>query len=513
VALAVAAQEDLGAVAVLDLGRVVAPYAREQERYGREMVIRGPAGRPLAMVRPRQSGVMPLRDRVSAEVYGLPIVVELRAGETGPLAVTPSTSLSVAILVLGGLAALCLATTLTLAQSAFERNERLRHDIEKRHRVEQDLRGTSEALQRAQAIAHLGSWTWSPSRRRLHCSDEFHRIYGFAPGDDPGWLTLDAVMARVHPEDSEAVRLTMRDAIEHGASFTVHHRVIRSDGIRFLNVQGEVTRIGEAPWDVTVSGMVQDVTERHLAAQALADRTRALERSNRELEEFAYVASHDLQEPLRMVASFCQLLAERYTNALDDEGREYVAFAVDGAERMQGLIRDLLAYSRVGTRAAARETIETNPVVARALANLKAAIGESRAIVEVDALPAVHADGGQLVHVFQNLVGNALKFRGDAPPRVRISATVIDGRAQFAVSDNGIGLKPEHAERIFVMFQRLHKRGSYAGTGIGLAICKKIVERHDGRIWVESVPEQGATFYFTVPLAGAAARTPVERAA
>jgi two-component system, sensor histidine kinase and response regulator len=229
-------------------------------------------------------------------------------------------------------------------------------------------------------------------------------------------------------------------------------------------------------------------------------RTQAeLARSNRDLEQFAYVASHDLQEPLRMVAAYTQLLAERYQGKLDENADKYIRYAVDGALRMQTLIQDLLAFSRVGRKERELQLTACQTVVDTALKNLATAIQESAAQVEYGDLPAVMADASQLVQLFQNLIGNAIKFRGAEPPVIRIAAEKKNREWLFAVSDNGIGIAPEHAELVFVIFKRLHTRAEYPGSGIGLSICKKIVEQHGGRIWVESQPGQGCTFRFTLP--------------
>jgi PAS domain S-box-containing protein len=236
-------------------------------------------------------------------------------------------------------------------------------------------------------------------------------------------------------------------------------------------------------------------------AQLLEQETRQrqeLSRSNTELQQFAYIASHDLQEPLRMVSSYLQLLERRYKGRLDADADDFIGFAVDGAARMKMLINDLLKYSRVGTHGGSFEPTNCTIAVEQAIANLKIAIEESSATITYDALPEVIGDASQLIQLFQNLISNAMKFRGADPPMIRIKADRQNQEWLFSVQDNGIGIEPQYAERIFVVFQRLHKRVEYPGTGIGLAICKKIVERHGGKIWVQP-SHQGSTFYFTLP--------------
>jgi light-regulated signal transduction histidine kinase (bacteriophytochrome) len=248
-----------------------------------------------------------------------------------------------------------------------------------------------------------------------------------------------------------------------------------------------------------------DITERKQFETALAElnekllaQTTELQRSNEELEQFAYVASHDLQEPLRTIGSYCQLLQRRYKGKLDADADEFISFAVEGAKRMQVLINDLLKYSRVGTRGKAFEPADCNVVFNDVLANLRQAIDEGGAVVTSDPLPTIPGDMVQLGQLFQNLIGNAIKFRGEAPPTVHVSARAEGDETVFSVRDNGIGIDVRHRERIFQIFQRLHERGKYPGTGIGLAVCRKIVARHGGRIWIESAPEQGSTFRFTL---------------
>ena len=235
------------------------------------------------------------------------------------------------------------------------------------------------------------------------------------------------------------------------------------------------------------------------AEKQLEQRAEELARSNSELEMFAYVASHDLQEPLRMVSSYVQLLANRYQDRLDDDANDFIHYAVDGAERMEALINDLLAYSRVGTQTEPFESTDCSAVVEEVVANLRVAIGECGAAVTRDEMPTLMADHGQLVQVFQNLIGNALKFRGDRSPEVHVGARRAKDEWEFWVADNGIGITPKHYERIFAIFQRLHSRSEYDGTGVGLAICKKIVERHGGRMWVESQVGEGSSFHLTIP--------------
>jgi PAS domain S-box-containing protein len=256
----------------------------------------------------------------------------------------------------------------------------------------------------------------------------------------------------------------------------------------------------ESAEGILVTAAIRDISVRKDAEKHLVKTVGELKRSNDELQHFAYVASHDLQEPLRMVASYTQLLAKRYKGRLDSDADEFIAFAVDGCTRMQGLIHDLLAYSRAGTNGKTICEVSAEDALNEALANLRVTIEESDAIVTHDSLPAIRTDDTQLAQVFQNLVGNAVKYRSVDVPRVHVSAA-NNGRNEwiFSVQDNGLGIDPQYFERIFILFQRLHGRNEFEGTGIGLAICKKIVERLGGRIWVESQPGKGSAFYFALP--------------
>jgi len=247
-----------------------------------------------------------------------------------------------------------------------------------------------------------------------------------------------------------------------------------------------------------VFAAARDITQRKAMENELRQTLEKLKQSNAELEQFAYVASHDLQEPLRMVASYVQLLERRYKGKLDPEADEFIAYAVDGANRMRGLIDDLLTYSRVGRLGKPFEPTNLESTLTIVLKNLQASIAENNATITHDKLPVVSGDEGQLVQLFQNLIGNAIKFHREELPCVHVSAKDKGAEYQFAVSDNGIGIDPQYFDRLFKIFQRLHTREEYPGSGIGLAVCKKIVERHGGRIWIESQVGKGSTIYFTL---------------
>ena len=248
--------------------------------------------------------------------------------------------------------------------------------------------------------------------------------------------------------------------------------------------------------------LIAQIAERTRAENMLSLRSQELARSNMELERFAYVASHDLQEPLRMVISYLQLLEKRYKGKLDVNADEFIEYAVDGAKRMRELITGLLTLSRIGTKAQPYERTDCESILKKAVTNLQEALKESNASVVHDHLPFVWADPTQLIQLFQNLIGNAIKFRKDTNPQIIIRAELQDQQWLFSFQDNGIGIEPEYFQRIFLIFQRLHGRNEYPGTGIGLAICQRIVERHGGVIWVESEPGKGATFKFTLPQKG-----------
>ena len=313
--------------------------------------------------------------------------------------------------------------------------------------------------------------------------------------------------------EQPALNLTEEDWARHRAQLERHEpfhdfemqRPAAEGGSRWVSLAGEPLFDDDGRF-AGYRGVGKDITERKRAEaelrrahEDLERKAEELQRSNSELEQFAYVASHDLQEPLRMVSSYTQLVLRRYGDRLDGEAKEFMAYVVDGAARMKQLIEDLLAYSRVGTRGKQFKPVPVENAVRRAIGNLRAAIEEAGATVTYDALPTVAADDVQLAQLFQNLIGNALKFRAASVPRIHVSAKEQEGEWEFGVHDNGIGIEPQYFERIFMVFQQLHTKGEYPGTGIGLAICKKVVERHGGRIWVDSKPGEGSSFLFTLP--------------
>ncbi len=286
-----------------------------------------------------------------------------------------------------------------------------------------------------------------------------------------------------------------------GGTGAVETQWRRRDGtIRDILLSSSPVDLSRPHEDVVFNAL--DITRLRESERALESYMDDLQRSNEELQRFAYVASHDLQEPLRSIISFSQLLERRYRGQLDTDADEYIAFIVEGGNRMQRLIEDLLQLSRVETKAKPLAPTDAGEVVADVLRLMETSIREAGATIEVGDLPMVMADAAQLAQVFTNLVGNALKYRRpDVPPEVRISAERAGTFWRFAVADNGIGIEAEYFDRIFVIFQRLHTRDEYEGTGIGLAVVRKIVERHGGRIRVESTPGEGSTFFFTLPAA------------
>jgi PAS domain S-box-containing protein len=370
-----------------------------------------------------------------------------------------------------------------------------------------ESRRRADALREAQARfrsafddAPIGCALTDLDGRYLQVNRALADILGRAPEA----LLAGDFLELTHSEERDAValsRLSSGTADRH----ELEKRYVRPDG-RSVWVQVTVSAVRGAGGQPThLLAQVQDVTERRRAREELARnarelevRTAALERSNADLAQYAYAASHDLSEPLRMVGSYVQLLERRYGDRLDDDGREFIGYAVEGAARMQALIDGLLAYSRVDTGSEAGARVDLEQAVRDALVALEASMAETGARVEVGTLPAVRGDVVQLRQLFQNLIANAVKFRSSAVPEIRISAEPAPPGWHFLVQDNGIGIDARHRDRVFELFERLHARGAYGGAGIGLALCKRIVERHGGRIWVDEAPGGGSSFEFTL---------------
>ena len=370
-------------------------------------------------------------------------------------------------------------------------------DITESKRAEEALRESEMELQTAQRIARMGSWRLESATNHVVWTEGLYRMLGLSPSLPPPDYTEHQRLFT--PESWDRLSIALSRTQEAGVPYELELEMVRpGENNGWMLAFGEPVRDASGAI-VGLRGAAQDITERKRAEETLRKAMADLKRSNEELQQFAYVASHDLQEPLRAVASFTQLLSERYKGRLDADADEFIAFAVGGANRMQTLINDLLSYSRLETRGKPPEPVDSHDALGQALANLGTAIRESVALVTNDDLPKVLADESQLVQLFQNLVGNAIKFRGKEPPRVHVSAVSKGNEWLFSVRDNGIGIAQEYHERIFSIFQRLHSREDYPGTGIGLALCKRIVERHGGTIRVESEPGSGSTFFFTLP--------------
>jgi PAS domain S-box-containing protein len=369
-------------------------------------------------------------------------------------------------------------------------------DIRERMASEAALRESEERFRQTFELAASGIAHVDLQGRLLRVNGSLCRILGYAAPE----LIGRSVKEISHAEDrdlTDSQRLRVRRGETDAARF--EKRYLRKDGsVVWVDLAVALARdaAGAPAYEIAI---FDDITQRKQAEAALHAAHEELKRSNSELAQFAYVASHDLQEPLRMVSSYTQLLARRYGDRFDADAQEFMGYVVDGAARMKQLIEDLLAYSRVGTRAREMQPVALEAPLRRAIGNLRAAIQEAGASVTFDALPTVRGDEMQLAQLFQNLIGNALKFRSASVPRIHVSSLERENEWVVAVTDNGIGIEPAYFERIFMVFQRLHNKGEYPGTGIGLAICKKVVERHGGRIWVESRPGEGSAFHFALP--------------
>ena len=368
--------------------------------------------------------------------------------------------------------------------------------VEEVKALQKETLTVKERLVAAIAGANDGLWDWHIESGKVWYAPKFKELLGYKDHESDFANTIDSLKEHIHQDDGPATWDAINKHIDNNEEFDVEKRIrrrrgsykwfrIRAAGVR--NSSGKVMRM---------SGSIRDVTERKKFEEALFQ-------SNHDLEQFAVIASHDLQEPLRKVASFCGLLQQEYSQELDDTGRQYLDFAIDGASRMSTLVQDLLRYSKIGSESSSNLIADSEEALKLAILNLDEAIIESQAVITYDSLPELLAETREIAQLFQNLIGNAIKYRSAESPKIHITAEDDEDSWQFSVADNGIGIKPEFRERIFRIFQRLHSRNEHSGTGIGLAICKRVVDQLGGTIWVESNSaldsEQGSKFCFTVP--------------
>ena len=371
------------------------------------------------------------------------------------------------------------------------------HDITERKKIENELIASKQKLNLALENGKIGIWEWNPNTDKLIPDKRTEKIFELENGSHK--RTFTELESMIHEDDVAHLRASVQNSLKNKTSLETIFRIKSNSGkIKYISIRALVVR-DRTDRELKLSGVAFDITEMQEGTERLILKlNEELLRSNKELERFAYVASHDLQEPLRMVTNFTQLLSRKYEDKLDKDAREYIYYAVDGATRMYDLINGLLAYSRIHTKGKEFQKVDLNRILENSLRNLSLVIDERRAEIKSDDLPVVFADESQMVQLFQNFIANSIKFSKDTP-QISISSKSEKKHHVISISDNGIGIDTQHFDRIFQIFQRLHHRDEFKGTGIGLAICKRIVERHGGNIWVESEPGKGSTFHFTIP--------------
>jgi len=376
-------------------------------------------------------------------------------------------------------------------------------DITERKKAEEGLKDTLKEVKRINQEIYIKNLVFNSSLSAQCVADlngiiisvnpAFLKLWGYESEVDAIGISLGDFF--VNPDDATSVLEALVKPGEWKGNFLAK----KSDGSHFISQALATALYTENGEHIGFQSANIDITERIKSRKKLKNALEDLKRSNAELEQFAYVASHDLQEPLRMVASFTQLLQKRYIDKLDQDANDFINYAVDGAIRMQSLINDLLAFSRVGTQKAAFNETDMNLILEQVKSNLSYSIKDTGAIITNDPLPVVIADESQMIQLIQNLISNAIKFqKKNATPIIHISGKTEENQWIFSVKDNGIGIDPQFFDRIFIIFQRLHKKDEYGGTGIGLSVCRKIAQRHGGKIWIESEPDKGTTFYFTL---------------
>jgi PAS domain S-box-containing protein len=371
------------------------------------------------------------------------------------------------------------------------------HDITERKTAEKELIESKEKLNIALETGNIGVWEWNLQTDVMFIDNRMEDMFGLEPGEfGESYTDFENLL---NEEDVVHLKNAISKALNDGSDLETVFRIkVRDAEDKFLIAKALIEK-DSIGIPVKVTGVCFDITEMKRGAEkVLFDLNEELLRSNNELERFAYVASHDLQEPLRMVASFTQLLSVRYKDKLDKDGQEFIQYAVDGAMRMQNQINDLLSLSRIQTKGKKFTAVDTRQIFDQVLKNLRILIESKKAIITSDFIPVVTGDKGQIFQVFQNILGNSLKYCNE-PPKIHVSSREEENLYIFSVRDNGIGIEQQYLDRIFQIFQRLHSVEKFEGTGMGLAICRRIIERHKGKIWVESEPGKGSTFYFTLP--------------
>jgi PAS domain S-box-containing protein len=369
-------------------------------------------------------------------------------------------------------------------------------DITNYKLIEDSLRESEERLRLAQTRGNVGVWDWNTITDELSFTPELEHLYGLSPGTIKtyqDWRQL------THPDDIEKVEAERDNKIANHEPFDLEFRIIHKSGdTRWLSARGGAIYDKEGTV-VRVLGINNDITKRKLAEEELKLRSEELIKSNADLKQFAYVASHDLREPLRMITSFLQLLERRYKDQLDQDANEFISFAVDGAQRLDNMIMDLLEYSRIANQKIQFTDVNIQEIVDMVISNLKVLIDENRAQITYGSLPIIRGDENQMVRLFQNLIENSIKYRSVETPKIHFSSKKEGHIFVISIKDNGIGIDPKHLERIFTIFKRLHPYEVYEGTGIGLAVAQRIVHQHGGEIWAESQLDKGTTFYISIP--------------
>ena len=390
-------------------------------------------------------------------------------------------------------------------------NKELAFQNKEKEKRTEELARSKQLLDEAGRLARIGGWEFDLKNNKLSWSDVVYQIHEIEPDYQP---TVESGINFYAPESIPVISEAVSQAIEEGKSFDLDLQLITAKQNRiWVRAIGHAYRVNSEI--VKIGGVFQDINERKQAEEELIlaykelafqneekeKHTAELINTNKELEQFAYIASHDLQEPLRMVASYTQLLERRYKDKLDQDANDFIQYAVDGANRMQKLINDLLDYSRTTSRGRDFTKVDISQVLGQAISNLQRLIIENNALITNEDLPELIADESQIMRVFQNLIENAMKFKIKSElPKIHISCKKRNRFYEFAVSDNGIGIDMQFHDRVFTIFQRLHSKEEYPGTGIGLSICKRIIERHGGKIWFESKENEGTTFYFTLKI-------------